>query len=1333
MRHDAWQRVMAVWCGRYGSGYLVAADLVLTAAHVIEDAVRVGTRVQVQPLDATDAESWLPCEVAWIRDDDGVDAALLRITAAPGRAPAVPEVQRWGRLTGTDPGISWQAVGFPDAAPDVAGLRESEHLSGTLNPGSRRRGRRYAALISATAPGDLGDSPWSGTSGAAMFCGDLLTGVVVVDPAHWRHGRVEAVPIQLLSEDAEFRALIEQATGVPLAVESVELAETLAAPAPHRPVTPMGLLRADAEVAPFHGRIELLARCENWCTAPADAAEVSLRLLTGPGGQGKTRFALELIRRMRRHGWVAGRLTETEPDEKAARALVHAQAPVLVVVDYAEGRAAALHTLLTALARRTSGSPLRLLLMARGTGEWWTTLRGAHPLVRDLAGPDAEYALPPLHADGSYTSEDRRRTMHAFATALSGLRDYGPCDNDDNTVDWHAAADRLLALPVPKNPTAPGAGPAAPSSALEEQIELLAALLQAGPRPVPQQTGSVEDVLLEHEHRYGQQAARARGLTLSDRVLRRARTAAALVRPEHETDALTLFAAMPGLRDLTEDRRLDLTACLGDLYPPGEREAQWGSPQPDRLAEHLVATALRETPDLLDRFLPALPGSLCYQAFTVLGRGWLQETAMGDAVTRVIAAHGRALAPAAVAAVGMLTDPGPVVRAVDALLSAKEIDAGLLVDLLRAVPQHSEALAAHALLMADRLGNGLMPVLEGAREQVLPPLAVALEQLAWRLTFEYHDERSDQLLWQFHVVAEALVREQGEQHLMWLVSALNLRALYATECKQFERALELAAEAVRRGRALLDDPEGSTRLLGALNTLGVVLSYLGRHDAAVEAFGEVGRLADDTTDGSPPWSRSTGWRGNLAKELSMAGRHKEAATQFAQALAEARDRATRLPDTGRAELGTVLMMAGHSHLLTGRTVKAIALIEEGLPILRSLEAQRPGPHSRTLVRGLVMRATCALAQGDEATQMTVLDEAHRLCRRRAPHDPAIQLLLVDVLGMLYKLHTKRGEQRLALRAANGAVQLLLDRNGTDDGHRAQLLDALLTLDHAYADFHAPDRATATLETALALYEDGVRSPTYDELDRSDLLNRRGNRRAAAGDHSGGLADLTEAVRLRRAAAERDPAKQLRLALTLNDLANYELVDRPQRAVDTLEEALHILRAEHRRGTVSTYKLVGTLMNLASALRHAERPDKSLDVIEDALASWKPVASTSRQDQELLAMLWTCRAQTLYALNRTADTLHAADRALAVYERLTRDGHPPVDSATFGLALVRRGTAVLDLHSGDKEKLRDGAHTLLNALQLAARLGWQDLAAAALAALQEAGIEVTAGQPLPPHR
>jgi hypothetical protein len=167
----------------------------------------------------------------------------------------------------------------------------------------------------------------------------------------------------------------------------------------------------------------------------------------------------------------------------------------------------------------------------------------------------------------------------------------------------------------------------------------------------------------------------------------------------------------------------------------------------------------------------------------------------------------------------------------------------------------------------------------------------------------------------------------------------------------------------------------------------------------------------------------------------------------------------------------------------------------------------------------------------------------------------------------------------------------------------------------------PNRALATLEQAFTLYADGVRSPTYDELDRSDLVNRRGNRRAQVGDRTGGLADLIEAVRLRGAGAERASAKRLRLALSLNDLDTHEVVDRRLRAVDTLEEAVRILRAQHRRGNVSTYKLVGTLMSFASTLRCADRPDESLDVIKQALAPWKPVPPTaSRQDQELLPMM-----------------------------------------------------------------------------------------------------------------
>ena len=57
--------------------------------------------------------------------------------------------------------------------------------SGTINPGGRIVGDRYVMALRGYPPELRGDgrSPWSRLSGAALFCGDLLTGVITEDPA----------------------------------------------------------------------------------------------------------------------------------------------------------------------------------------------------------------------------------------------------------------------------------------------------------------------------------------------------------------------------------------------------------------------------------------------------------------------------------------------------------------------------------------------------------------------------------------------------------------------------------------------------------------------------------------------------------------------------------------------------------------------------------------------------------------------------------------------------------------------------------------------------------------------------------------------------------------------------------------------------------------------------------------------------------------------------------------------------------------------------------------------------------------------------------------------
>ena len=63
---------------------------------------------------------------------------------------------------------------------DVAG-RQAEHAFGRTSPISDRAAGRLALSVeSREATGD--DSPWAGLSGAAVFCGDHLVGVVTTDP-----------------------------------------------------------------------------------------------------------------------------------------------------------------------------------------------------------------------------------------------------------------------------------------------------------------------------------------------------------------------------------------------------------------------------------------------------------------------------------------------------------------------------------------------------------------------------------------------------------------------------------------------------------------------------------------------------------------------------------------------------------------------------------------------------------------------------------------------------------------------------------------------------------------------------------------------------------------------------------------------------------------------------------------------------------------------------------------------------------------------------------------------------------------------------------------------
>jgi len=148
-----------------------------------------------------------------------------------------------------------------------------------------------------------------------------------------------------------------------------------------RAPTPGELLLPAHEVTPFFGREGVFDHLEAWWASDAKAEVCAL---CGPGGAGKTRLLVEWVRRLRARGELSGFLSSTVRAEHLDLLFAGA-GPRLAVVDYAETRLALVEDLLACMAERSSSDrPIRLVLLARGTGEWWEHLGRDDSVKREL-------------------------------------------------------------------------------------------------------------------------------------------------------------------------------------------------------------------------------------------------------------------------------------------------------------------------------------------------------------------------------------------------------------------------------------------------------------------------------------------------------------------------------------------------------------------------------------------------------------------------------------------------------------------------------------------------------------------------------------------------------------------------------------------------------------------------------------------------------------------------------------------------------------------------------------------------------------------------------------
>ncbi|WP_131763380.1 tetratricopeptide repeat protein, partial [Actinomadura fibrosa] len=979
-------RVVDVWAdGAYGSGHLVAPRLVLTALHVVAEDVppfgepftgagahRDGARVRV-----LGEERWWECRVRWpLPGEARWDAALLEITDPEWPVP--PGSVRWGRFTTAAPDAPCELVGFPRGQRTAGGVRETEHVTGRISPVTGSKTGHLQIEVAAKPDGSPG--AWAGMSGAAVLCNRLVTAVVIEDARD--HHRLIALPVRTLFADDAFRAAVREPDPESVELESVELAPLLAAPPDAGPparaeVSYVSLLRADMEAVRFRGREDELARLLVWC----ENGDFAMRLLTGPGGQGKTRLARELLARLRARGWAGGIVDAESGTTEALAPLRAPTAPTLLVLDYAETRPEQIKDVVRALGGHRGPVPLRVLLIARSAGDWWDelALQSGRVTRTAIRGTPVD-VLTPLE-------ESRPGRADAFAEAVTDL------------AAALAQAKRGW-RPPPLDPLpARDFTPQRYGLALALQMEALAYLLVPGGGRGER---SAADIILEHEEPYWANAAASRGLALHARTQRRVVAAASLCGARTEAQAVALLARVPGLADWDEDARLHVATWFRDLYPADEGSAFWGALEPDRLAEHLVSVVLRDDEDLLPRLLRDAAPDQVRQALIVLARAGLHDPAGAARIERLLVAVPELAFPT-VQTAPQSEHPRPLVDAVRHLVDTTAPDErglALFAGLSDALPRQTRLFSSVAVTIAQILAGVRRTLAEADPGGYLPDLAQSLNTLANRLAGAGRFEEALAPAREATTIRRRLADgastaadptgDGTAAHRPALAESLVTLAARLTDVDRCEEARRVAEEAVGLYRELAADDPGLHRpdLAESLDTLAVALARAGRREEALERARQAVAIRQELSHTNPnaylpDLARSLN---TMTTQLTALGQGAEARDTAERAASLLRALADRDSDAHLADLAVSLDGLTRTLVLLRKADEALHPARETVVLRRRLAEGNPGAFAPGLARSLLVLADLLAVTGWPRGAQRLAAEAVRRWRELAGPD-----------------------------------------------------------------------------------------------------------------------------------------------------------------------------------------------------------------------------------------------------------------------------------------------------------------------------------------------------------
>jgi tetratricopeptide (TPR) repeat protein len=722
------------------------------------------------------------------------------------------------------------------------------------------------------------------------------------------------------------------------------------------------LLRAEEAIIPFDPQRDPFL-LEQMAWAKTTGIPIAVRLLTGAGGVGKTRLALEICKRLQKESWKSGFL-RGDCDSAQARDLAKHMAATsdkyLMVLDYAETRQTVLLELLAALRESASTSVVRILLLARDGGEWWNLLPSKNAKCESLLSGFAStgpFELPKLHPQ-----EFERRNAYQLALRTFASRLEVPCPDH-----FPQLGEAHFAHPL--------------------YIQMAALIALRGERP--KSAEALTRTLVGHERRYWRKALAA--IDSSSEIV------------EYQGALLMALATLAnGIATPREIEKVwekaggearllkPMFKTLAPLYPGRQGLQGW---KPDLLGEALIGQVLFGTDGhaLLDAVLGQSERWLRRNSLTVLARTLRNRTDIAPVIEDALVEN---FVRCIDDVVGVCIDtpstlPTIAEKAFSRLPKSTRWQAAGILE--RHVKYDILPLAGLDVLISAVIVEKMGKLKNSDSVKSRVERANAMNNLSIALDRNGQDDAALDVVRETLEIREKLAQLDPKTHEAALARSLNTYTNLLMSRGQIDLALQVSKKSleIRRRLATAKPDEFEGELAMSLNNYAACLSRHGKFEESAKASEEAVKISERLAEKKPGENNDyyALYLSNYAAMLSDQGKDDEALIAAEQAVKIYRSLANSRPERFEHDLARALGNFGNFLSKQGSIDEALVANEKALEINKRLAAANPRRFEPAFADSLKNHAFHLMIQGRVVAAKRMAEEALSLQMKLAEAVP----------------------------------------------------------------------------------------------------------------------------------------------------------------------------------------------------------------------------------------------------------------------------------------------------------------------------------------------------------